>query len=132
MKKISLKLFLILVSNAQANDIQCLSEELVKLKAQSWQKNLLSKTKAEKLEENQNTVKQKSEGLQLFLYLVLFPAIYIVLTMINFELSSYFLEVADTEKNVAKHLEKLEKGLSFFEEHLGLKVLSNPGKCLID
>ncbi|XP_066932741.1 uncharacterized protein [Clytia hemisphaerica] len=83
-------------SNAQANDIQCLSEELVKLKAQSCQKNLLSKTKAEKLEENQNTVKQKSE------------------------------EVADTEKNVAKHLEKLEKGLSFFEEHLGLKVLSNP------
>ena len=53
------------VSNAQANDIKCLSEELEKLKAQSWQKNLLSKTKAEKLEENQNTVKQKSEGLEL-------------------------------------------------------------------
>ena len=49
------------------------------------------------------------------------------MTITRFYLFSFFVEVISKESNVNKQLEKLEKGLKYFEDYLGLKVYTSPG-----
>ena len=123
------------VSSAQQKELEQIQKDIDSLKATNANKVKQKEEKNERLKENEDLFKQKTEGLLFRIILnnsLIFPTIYSILlkNIIYFEcifLLSIFAEVTSKESNVNKQLEKLEKGLKYFEEYLGLKVYTSPG-----
>lgn len=87
-------------SISQQKELNKLEEEIKKLSSASVQKQQITEIQSEKLKENENAFKQKTE------------------------------DISSKEADVNKQLEKLDKGLRYFEQNLGLKVVRHPEEHL--